>query len=149
LYSCGRSKVIYKGAELSGFYDSYVKIFGLSDSSVKILKGEVSIEIPINDIKSITFKGSGFWKGVAIGGGIGLLTGILFGASNTEICDGQNGCAVQFTAIAGLIFAIPSALIGGGLGVLLAKDKIHYLSNLNFEAKRKKVKNIIKEYSDR
>ena len=125
-----------------------IYIFGLSDSSVKISNGEYSKEILIRDVKSITFKGSGFWKGAAIGGGIGLLAGILLGASLAEMCDDGDNCKTQTTISGGFIVGVPFALIGGLIGSASAKDKIYDLSRLDFVSKRKKIKFLIKEYSN-
>ena len=134
------SKCIYKAAEL------YV----LSDSSVIILRGDVKTEILIKDIRSIKFKGRGFWKGAVIGGGIGFGIGFIAGANATDAlyAGTQDHSVAGLGILFGVIFAVPSGLIGGGIQSLLAKDKYYDLSNLDFEAKRKKIKQLINEYSD-
>lgn len=124
-----------------------VKLFGLNDSSVLIMKDEVSREILIKDIKSLKFKGRGFWKGAIIGGAIGFALGFWLGAELSTIDHDEPDYLGAGTG-GGLLFGIPSALIGGGLGALFADDIFYDLSNLDFKAKRKKLKSLIKEYSD-
>ena len=134
------SKNIYKDANLSG----------LSDSTVRILRGESSTEIHINDIKSIKFKGRGFLSGAAVGGGIGFLLGAIAGAVGSSLgSDGSYDGSLGGAIGVGALFAVPFALIGGGIGVLLSEDKFYDLSKLDFEAKRKRIKNLIIKYSDR
>ncbi|MEO8210608.1 MAG: hypothetical protein ABI840_08595 [bacterium] len=128
-----------------------VNLCGLRDSSVKILDNNYSHDLAIDSIQSITFYGRGFLKGAAIGGSIGMLTGIIFGGYNISITgDGSSGDYNFGKAFAlGFVIGVPFALIGGGVGALLAEDNFYDLSKMNFTNKRKKLIYLMKEYSDK
>lgn len=127
-----------------------VNLSGFNDSTVRILVKDSSKELKIDDIRSITFNGSGFWKGAAIVGGIGFVLGAIMGAQGVNLgsdgsVDGSFGSAIGW----GVIIAVPFGLIGGGFGALLAEDQFYDLSKMNSKTKRKKVAKLIREYSDR
>lgn len=128
-----------------------VSLYGLSDSSVKVFKNDFNKEILISDIKSITFNKRGFWKGAAIGAGIGFGIGLIGGGKGISLTDdgGSNDYNIGTAIAIGTIIAIPFGLIGGGLGALFAEEKFYDLSKPSFTEKQKKIEYLIKEYSDR
>lgn len=128
-----------------------VNLFGLSDSSVKILHNDKSHELIIDSIRSITFYGHGFWTGAAIGGGIGMLLGLIGGGEGFSLTGdgGSNKYSFGQAFSVGFILGIPFGLIGGGLGALFAEDKFYDFSDLNFEAKRNMLIHLMRKYSDR
>ncbi|MBK8552393.1 MAG: hypothetical protein IPL53_15525 [Ignavibacteria bacterium] len=121
-----------------------VNLYGLKDSTLRMLDGEFSEEVHIKDIRTIRFHARGFWRGAAIGGGLGFVLGAIGGADGIY-GEGSIGQALGV----GIILGVPFALIGGGLGALFADDQFYDLSNLNFETKRRVVGYLLKEYSDK
>ncbi|MEO6694576.1 MAG: hypothetical protein ABIY50_04290 [Ignavibacteria bacterium] len=123
-----------------------VNLYGLNDSSVKILKKGVTKEILISDIRTVKFNARGFGKGALIGGGIGFALGFITGGQHFgfsrkfQIGDGM---------LLGFITAIPFLLIGGGLGSLFAEDQFYDLSNLDLQKKKDKMSFLISEFSDK
>ncbi len=135
---------------ISGALYSDVNISGLSDSSVKILKKDSVTEIMIKDISSIKFYRRGFWKGAMIGMGTAFAIGLLAGKGIYTTGDGgSNEFKVGNVLLVGIILSVPFGLIGGGIGHLFASDQLYVLSNSSFEEKRKEVRYLIKEYSDK
>ncbi|MEO8210610.1 MAG: hypothetical protein ABI840_08605 [bacterium] len=124
-----------------------VQLFGLSDSSVKILKNGVTKELPVNEIRIIKFTGKGFGKGALIGGGIGFVMGFIIGGQNLGYSN--NDFSFGKGIAGGFIIGVPFFFIGGGLGALFAEDKLYDLGNMDFLSKRKKIISLIKDYSDR
>lgn len=115
-----------------------VKLYGFSDSSVKIINGNNSKEILIKDIRSINFEGTGFWKGALYGSGGALFLGFIIGTLDSTgeyLLDGMK---------LGLALTVPLAIIGG---LTSKKDKYYDMSKLDLETKRKKIKQLIKQYS--
>lgn len=120
----------------------YVNLYGLNDSSVK--------EILIKNIKSIKFKGGGFWNVVFIGTGtafvLGYVTIALADTADEEFknrSDFLNGLLVR-TA-----FALPLVLIGGVIGTETPKNHIYNFKMADIEATKIKLKYIFKNYSNR
>lgn len=126
-----------------------VNLYGLKDSTLRMLDGEFSEEVHIKDIRTIKFHARGFWRGAAIGGGLGFVLGAIGGADGISFGDGSNEGSFGEAFLGGFILGIPFALIGGGLGALFADDQFYDLSNLNFETKRRVVGYLVKEYSDK
>lgn len=123
-----------------------VNMFGLKDSTVRFLKDDLTGKLMINDIRTIKFKGTGFWRGALIGYGIGFVSGFIIGCYDLGFSNEfkfGDGFAVGF------LIGIPFALVGGGLGSLFAEDKLYDMGNMNLEAKRKKIMYLMKEYPDR
>lgn len=123
-----------------------VVIYGLSDSSVKVLKQDVSKELLIREIRTIKFHPRGFQKGALIGAGIGFAVGFIVGGQGL-------GFSKNFKfgegVLVGMITALPICLIGGGIGALFAGSHLYDLGNMDLKSKREKVSYLIKEFSDR
>jgi len=123
-----------------------INLFLLKDSTVRFLKDDVSGKLNIIDIRTIKFKGRGFMKGAVIGYAIGFVSGFIAGCQNFGFSNEFN---FGNGMLGGFIVGIPFALIGGGLGALFAEDKFFDLSNMDLNAKRKKILFLMKEYADR
>ena len=124
-----------------------VKIYGFGNSSVKILASKFTREIQIKDIRSIKFKGGGFWKGALIGGGaaffLGLLPYMIFNDTAASSQENNNNLLLGGVAI-GTGLALPFALVGGLIG---QKDKEFDFKKLNYYSKKETIRHLIKEYS--
>ncbi len=116
-----------------------VKLSELSDSSVKIFIGSKSKEIPVRDIRSVKLNNSGFWKGARYGAGGALAIGLIIGLTDTTGEYLWDGIKI------GLLLAIPLG-IGTGIFYEIKNDKEFDLSKLDFQAKRKKIKYIIRTF---
>ena len=116
-----------------------VKLSELSDSSVKIFIGSKSREILIRDIRSVKFPKSGFWKGARYGAGGALAIGLIIGLTDTTGEYLWDGIKI------GLLLAIPLG-ISTGIFYEIKIDKKFDLSKLDFQAKRKKIKYIIRTF---
>ena len=127
-----------------------VKLAEIIDSNILISKDTASSKIHIEDIKSIKIKGRGFWTGAAVGGVIGFGIGFFAGANATDAlyAGTQDHSILGLGILLGVIFAVPAGLIGGGIQSLLTEDKYYDLCKLDFEAKRKKLKNLMREFSN-
>jgi hypothetical protein len=129
-----------------------VNLFGLNDSSLRVLNKNVSHKMLIDSIKSITFYGRGFWKGAYIGGGIGMVLGLIVGGSSNISFTGDGGSSKYDLGRgigAGALLAIPFGLIGGGLGALFAEDRFYDLSKLDFPAKKEQIEFLMRKYSNK
>ena len=127
-----------------------VKLFALKDSAIMILKDDVSEKLLINNIRTIKFKGRGFWKGAVIGGGIGFGVGAIIGADGLHLgSDGSTDGSLGQSLAIGAVLGISFGLLGGGFGALFAEDKFYDLSKMDFVSKRNKLKYLMKENSDR
>ena len=116
-----------------------VKLSELSDSSVKIFIGSKSKEIPVRDIRSVKLNNSGFWKGARYGAGGALAIGLIIGLTDTTGEYLWDGIKI------GLLLAIPLG-ISTGIFYEIKIDKKFDLSKLDFRAKRKKIKYIIRTF---
>jgi len=123
-----------------------VNMYGLRDSSIKILKKGVARELFINDIRTLKFNARGFGKGALIGAAAGFVLGFVAGGQGFGF---NNGFKIGDGMLVGFITAIPFCFIGGGLGVLFAEDQFFDLSNLDYKGKKDKLKYLILEFSDR
>jgi len=116
-----------------------VKLSELSDSSIKIFIGNKSKVIPVRDIRSVKLNNSGFWKGARYGAGGAMAIGLIIGLIDTTGEYLWDGIKI------GLLLAIPLG-IGTGIFYEIKKDKEFDLSKLDFQAKRKKIKYIIRTF---
>ncbi|MDZ4713014.1 MAG: hypothetical protein SGI89_11910 [bacterium] len=133
---------------MNGFLHNKVNLFGLNDSTVKILKSDVTKKIKINDIRSVKFKGRGFMKGLGIGALTGFVVGVIAGADGFSLVHkSEKGSFGQAFAL-GMILAIPLGVIGGPLGAAFAEDQYFNAGNLDFDSKCKKLYKLMKEYKD-
>ncbi|MEO8664839.1 MAG: hypothetical protein ABI462_05025 [Ignavibacteria bacterium] len=135
-------------ATTNGVVYKKVNMFDADDSTVKILKNNYVKVIPVKDIRSITFQGHGFGPGALTGAAIAFGLGLLGGKGINATGDGTQEWKIGTALAIGCILAVPLLLIGGGIGALLADDKLYDLSELNFEDKRKQILFLIKEYSE-
>jgi len=134
------SKVTYKE----------VNLFGLSDSTVNILKENLSKEILIKDIKSIKFKGGGFWNGALIGAGTAFVLGyVTVALADTADEEFKNGSVFLNGLLVGAAFTLPLGLLGGLIGAVVPKDHIFNFKKPDFEANRMTLKYIFKKYSNK
>ncbi len=117
-----------------------VKLSELSDSAVKIFIGNKPKEIYIKDIRSVKFGNGGFWKGARIGAAGAVVIGLIIGLIDSTGEYLWDGIKI------GLVLAVP---LGIGLSIFyeVKNDGVYDLSKLDFQAKRKKVKLLIKMYS--
>lgn len=122
-----------------------IVIIELRDSLVFINKNDITRKLLVNDVRTIKFNARGFWKGARLGGGIGFGLGFILGA-------GGFGSSSEFNFghgfLGGFLFAIPLSLLGGGIGVFIAEDELYDLGNLTLNAKKSKIKYLIKKYSE-
>ncbi len=119
-----------------------IVIIELRDSFVFINKDDITRKLLVNDVRTIKFNARGFWKGARLGGGIGFGLGFILGANISSKFNFGNGF------LGGMLFAIPLGLLGGGIVVLIAEDELYDLGNLNLNAKKSKIKYLIKKYSE-
>ncbi|MDQ3020286.1 MAG: hypothetical protein M3R36_06920 [Bacteroidota bacterium] len=123
-----------------------VQLFGLSDSTVKILKNGVTRELQINEIRILKFTGRGFGKGALIGGGIGFVMGFIIGGQNLGYSN--NDFSFGKGIAGGFLIGVPFFFMGGGLGALFAENKLYDLGNMDLLSRKNKINLLIKEYSD-
>lgn len=114
-----------------------VKISESGDSAVKIFIGSKTKEILIRDIRSVNFNIGGFWKGARDGAAGGMLIGLIIGLLDSTGEYLWDGIKI------GLLLAIPLS-IGTGIYYEIKNEGEYDLSKLDFKAKRKKIKNIIR-----
>ena len=95
--------------------------------------------IPVRDIRSVKLNNSGFWKGARYGAGGALAIGLIIGLTDTTGEYLWDGIKI------GLLLAIPLG-IGTGIFYEIKIDKEFDLSKLDFQAKRKKIKYIIRTF---
>ncbi len=111
-----------------------VRLIKDTDSTLKVFKEDRYRVINISVVRKIIFTSQApFLKGALIGGGIGFLIGFIpptfsKGGGHPDLS------GPEFGLIFGSLFAVPSALIGGVLGVLFAYDeKYDFKPGLNKE----------------
>lgn len=116
-----------------------VKLSESGDSAVKIFIGNKTKEILIKDIRSVIFNKGGFWKGARDGAAGGMVIGLIIGlldSTGEYIWDGIK---------IGLLLAVPLS-IGTGIFYEIKNEGEYDLSKLDFQAKRKKIKHIIRTF---
>lgn len=122
---------------LSGKIYNDVRISGMSDSSVNILKNKRPEIILIKDISSIKMEGKGFWKGALIGGGAALMLGFIAGNLDTTgeyLWDGIK---------LGMALVLPLAIVGG---IFESKDTVYEMRAMDFRMKKKQIKYLLRYY---
>lgn len=122
---------------LSGKIYIDVRISGMSDSSVNILKNKRPEIILIKDISSIKIEGKGFWKGALIGGGAALMLGFIAGNLDTTgeyLWDGMK---------IGIALVLPLAIVGG---IFESKDTVYDMRAMEFSMKKKQIKYLMRYY---
>lgn len=123
-----------------------VRIIRSSDSTFTVFVEEGSSaelkEYPVNDIKRVTFKRSGFWAGA----GYGFLGSTLFwgivGATAYR-GGGHPDFGPQVGFILGAALGIPTGLVAGLIGELTVKDVVYNFRNGNSTTKTKRLKYIL------
>ncbi|RPI15015.1 MAG: hypothetical protein EHM58_15175 [Ignavibacteriae bacterium] len=120
-------------------------IFRIKDSTVYIIKKDITKELKIADIRTIKFKsGSGFWTGAAIGAGVDaavfLTLAGIYGAKT-----GEAALGAAYALMFGAIGLVPSALIGGFIGAMTDEDTIYNLPKDDVKTKIRMLRKIIKE----
>ncbi len=116
-----------------------VKLSESGDSAVKVFIGSKTKEILIRDIRSVNFNKGGFWKGARDGAAGGLVIGLIIG-----LLDSTGEYLWEGIKI-GLLLAVPLS-IGTGIFYEIKNDGEYDLSKLDFQAKRKKIKHIIRTF---
>ncbi len=91
---------------IKGMVYKEVNIFGLSDSSFKILQKDSVKELMIKDVSKIKFYRRGFWKGTRVGIAIGFALVLLAGKGFTT-GDGSRKYDIGTAFAVGCILAIP------------------------------------------
>jgi hypothetical protein len=122
---------------LSGKIYNNVRISGMSDSSVNILKNKRPEIILIKDISSIKIEGKGFWKGALIGGGAALMLGFIAGNLDTTgeyLWDGMK---------LGMALVLPLAIVGG---IFESKDTVYDMRAKDLRMKKKQIKYLLRNY---
>jgi hypothetical protein len=104
---------------------SGIKLIKDTDSTLKTFKDDRYKVIRISDIRKIVFKPSvPFLKGALIGGGIGFLVGFL-PVTFSKGTGHPDYSGPIFGLFFGTVLAIPAALVGGVMGLLMAVDEIY------------------------
>lgn len=122
---------------LSGKIYNDVRISGMNDSSMNILKNNKSKSLLLKDISSIKIKGRGFWKGALVGAGGALLLGFIAGNLDTTgdyLWDGMK---------IGIALALPLAIVGG---IFESKDTVYDMRAMDISMKKKQVKYLLRYY---
>lgn len=122
---------------LSGKIYNDVRISGMSDSSVNILKNKRTKILLIKHISTIIIDGRGFWKGALLGGGAALMLGFIAGNLDTTgeyLWDGMK---------IGIALVLPLAIAGG---IFESKDTVYDMRTLDFSMKKKQIKYLMRYY---
>ncbi len=122
---------------LSGKIYNDVRISGMSDTSVKILKNSKSKVVLIKDISSIKIKGMGFWKGALLGSGSALLLGLVAGNLDTTGEYFWDGMKI------GMALALPLAIVGG---IFESKDTVYDMRVMDNSMKKKRIRYLLRNY---
>jgi len=123
---------------IKGMVYKDVNIFGLSDSSFKILQKDSVKELMIKDVSIIKFYRRGFWTGALAGAGTAFAIGLLAGKGYSS-GDGSQDYKIGNVLAVTIILSVPLGLIGGGIGVLFARDHLYVLNNKDFKEKEKRL----------
>ena len=124
-----------------------VRLLYESDSTLIAIKKLSTRNIKYADIRKIVFKPNApFGYGFLYGGGIGFLSGFL------AFAFAEGGGHPDFSGpgvgiIAGLILAVPTGLVGGLVGLLVARDDIYNFDKGSSSSKVKRIKYIMKKHS--
>lgn len=122
---------------VSGKVYSNVRLSGLNDSTVIVLKNGNAKVIFIKNISSIKISGSGFWKGAMLGSGSALLIGFFAGTIDTSYEHLWDGMKI------GLALALPLAIVGG---IIESNEALYYLRNMNTDEKKKSFEYLFRKY---
>ena len=122
-----------------------VRLLSCSDSNISIIKDKKQREVPVSLVRKITFIEPGFLKGFIIGAGIGFASGLLLGLTwpeNSEMGNPNFGESMML----GMIFSIPTGLIGGIIGAITKTDQVYLLSTGYSSMKVKRINYIIEKH---
>lgn len=122
---------------VSGKIFSDVRLSGLNDSTVTLLKKCKSKVVFIKDIRTLKINGRGFWRGALMGSGSALLLGFIAGNLDTTgqyLWDGMK---------IGLALVLPLAIIGG---IFESKDTVYDISAMNIKEKKRSLKYLFSKY---
>ncbi len=123
-----------------------VKLVSATDSSVFAIKDVYSRNVNNSDIRKIVFKPAApFGYGFLIGSAIGFVAGFLplafaEGGGHPDISGPGAGL------IFGLILAIPTGLVGGLIGLVVASDDVYYFDKGYSITKNKRLKYVMHKH---
>jgi hypothetical protein len=119
-----------------------VNMISLSDTTLEISKMGVKRFIGVNQINKIRFSsGSGFWTGALIGSGVSTLGWLIAGLAI------GHGEGLPYALLYGLVSLLPSALVGGLIGLVATpEDYLYDISGGNPNARLKRLKYIMQKH---
>jgi len=122
---------------------SNVNLCLLNDSIIRVSKKAIIHELLIREIQVIKIHNRGSGTGVLIGGGIGFVIGFIAGGTRLGFEENFN----LLKAFGGGIgIGFPFAMLGSVFGSLFGSDKLFDLSNLDHEAKKRKIVSLIRKF---
>jgi hypothetical protein len=115
-----------------------VRLVALRGNLLVVEKEGIKKEINVQDINKIKFSGSsGFWVGAGIGAGISIVGGALLGLASV-------GKGPPYALMYGLVYSIPTGLVGGLIGLITeSDDELYDMGGGNPNAKLKRLRYII------
>ena len=125
------------------------KLSFITDSTVKVTISPVSAftakdsykEININKINEIRFKGDNkMGQGAGIGAGLGFLIGAILGVGVANDESPSIGETIGAATTFGIFSALPGAILGGIIGVLISDKDSLMLSTVKDDKKDKLMK---------
>lgn len=119
-----------------------VSLVALKGSFLVVDKEGIKKELNVQNINKIKFSsGSGFWLGAAIGTGVSLVGWTLIGLA-------FGGEVSVYGITIGLIYALPSGLVGGLIGLIFDRDdELYDIAGGNPKAKLKRLRYIIDKHT--
>lgn len=122
-----------------------VKLLPAGDSNLTVLKGEVEKNLPIAGVRKLVFPYPGFGNGALIGAGIGFASGLLLGLTWPEHSEwGKPNFGESM--LLGILFSIPTGLVGGVVGALVKTDDSYLLPPGYSITKAKRIKYIMQKH---
>lgn len=123
------------------------RMVGLHDNFLLVADTGSYKIINIEKIANVRFeKGNFMWLGAAIGAGAGFLAGFAYYSLFNGTKGGKKFFPKDPTVGTMLVFTLPSAIIGGLIGMLFKNIDDYDLSKLNAFTKSKELKFIMRDH---
>jgi hypothetical protein len=123
--------------------------FYLSYSHLTADKNYYNYNVYLKDIRKLSFRnGTHFWTGAGISAGAGFLIGFVAFGNGTNFSEstGPKPFDLGKGIFGGIICGIPTALIGGLIGLIFPKYDHYYFDMIEKNKKADYIKNLFMDY---